>query len=181
MGLFSSKPSYDPTKIPEAAWSAWTQCNCASGGNGTQSRTYTNGTYLSTMTQPCTCKTSTPATYGPWSNWSECSATCGGGTQMQTRLCLSGTCEPSSLIQSQTCNTQKCTTNVPVVMLPGNPNPSNMVANPSYNARMKNYAVLYQQVYGRPLSSSVQYPVVVPAPMPSTATNSAGSNTSSVL
>ncbi len=49
----------------------------------------------------------------PWSEWSVCSKTCGGGQQTQTRTISKqaqngGTACPTSLSQTQACNTQAC-------------------------------------------------------------------------
>lgn len=98
----------------------WTTCSASCGG-GTQTRTKTVTSNINnsvceskTETQSCNtmdCCSDTTTAYG---DWGSCSASCGGGTQTRTgtktsiydgRLC-------ETITESQSCNTQKCCTNV---------------------------------------------------------------------
>ena len=51
--------------------------------------------------------------WSTWSNWTDCSATCGGGTQLRSRLVeqvaqYGGSICSGSAFESQACNTQTC-------------------------------------------------------------------------
>ena len=51
--------------------------------------------------------------WSTWSNWTDCSATCGGGTQLRSRLVEQvaqngGLICSGSLVESKACNTQTC-------------------------------------------------------------------------
>ena len=47
------------------------------------------------------------AVFGPWSAFSACSASCGGGTQIRSRNCVSGRCQ-GPFLDERDCNTQIC-------------------------------------------------------------------------
>jgi hypothetical protein len=96
--------------------SAWSSCSVtACGKTGKQTRTVYCPTNLDcsdkpkpTTTQTCSTRSCPSWTVG---QWSACSKTCGTGSQTRTVTCKDTSCVGTKPATSQTCNTQKCTTN----------------------------------------------------------------------
>ncbi|XP_060084674.1 cartilage intermediate layer protein 1-like isoform X2 [Ylistrum balloti] len=102
-------------------WGSWTTCG-ATCGNGYHTRYRTcfrtsandpvcQGEYVQTTT----CSVTTCPVYGVWTTWSgwcECDVTCGGGTQLRTRVCQKSSSSDLNCVgtstQSQTCSTWNC-------------------------------------------------------------------------
>ncbi|XP_021379507.1 cartilage intermediate layer protein 1-like [Mizuhopecten yessoensis] len=113
-------------------WGSWTSCGAICGtGYHTRYRTclrtsasdpICQGEYVETTT----CSVAICPVYGVWTTWSGwvvCDVTCGGGTQLRTRVCQKSSSSDLDCVgspsQSQTCNTwgcpdcsQTCTTGV---------------------------------------------------------------------
>ncbi len=115
----------------------WSACPVSCGG-GTQSRTSKRRDKFFTNidcgdlneTKSCNTMDCCSSTTTSYSSWSSCSASCGGGTQTRTKTVRSnynnGVC--SNTTESQSCNTQRCCTNVtrwtcnsPTVSVGGSP------------------------------------------------------------
>ncbi|XP_048735510.1 A disintegrin and metalloproteinase with thrombospondin motifs adt-1-like [Ostrea edulis] len=119
--FFKLQTSYDP-------WSAWSPCSGACGLTGTQHRSRGCSDIVSGFihfketcpisgeqerqcvgicTQTVAPTTTTAAVWGQWGSFSACDKTCGGGTQIRHRTCITGTCIGDSL-ESTFCNVQQC-------------------------------------------------------------------------
>ncbi len=110
--------SLDTTAKVDCQVSAWTLGSCGTNGQQTNTRTITQqpqngGLACPVLSETVPCKVDCQVS--GWSGWSACSKSCGGGTQTQTRTItqqpLNGGAACPTLTNSQSCNTQACTTN----------------------------------------------------------------------
>ncbi|XP_021379491.1 cartilage intermediate layer protein 1-like isoform X2 [Mizuhopecten yessoensis] len=102
-------------------WGSWTSCGATCGtGYHTRYRTcrrsstsdpICQGEYVETTA----CSVATCPVYGVWTTWlgwAVCDVTCGGGTQLRTRVCQKSSSSYLDCVgnssQSQTCNTWSC-------------------------------------------------------------------------